>query len=240
MRKGIMKKFVTFSLAVAVMVSAFVFLPAPSANAQIPGLVSSAISRMEKNKRSLKSMRANITMEKYNSQLRDTDKYQGIVLYIPGGGGNSSASVRLEWTSPKHEIMVSSNGNYTAYQPRLGQVFQGKTSRIKSERDSDVLALINMSAAQLRSKFGEFQDVREETLWGGVWTQHFKAMPNGPASYQYIEVWVDKDGMPVMTKMVEKNGDATTVRLSDVQRNTPIPMDQFKIDLPANVKIIKG
>jgi len=222
------------------MVSAIVLLPAPSASAQIPGLVSSAISRMEKNKRSLKSMRANITMEKYNSQLRDTDKYQGIVLYIPGGAGSSSASVRLEWTSPKHEILISNNGNYTAYQPRLKQAFQGKTSKIKSERDSDVLSLINMSAAQLRSKFGEFQDVKEDTIWGGVWTQHFKAIPNGPASYKYIEVWVDKDGMPVMTKMVEKNGDSTTVRLSNVERNPSIPMDQFKLNLDSSVKIIKG
>jgi len=235
-----MRKFVTFSLSVALLVSAVAILPASPANAQIPGLVSSAISRMEKNKRSLKSLRANITMEKYNSQLRDTDKYQGVVLYIPGTGGSSSASVRLEWTSPKHEILVTNNGNYTAYQPRLKQAFQGKTSRIKSERDSDVLSLISMSAAQLRSKFGEFQDVREETLWGGVWTQHFKALPNGAASYQYIEVWVDKDGMPVMTKMVEKNGDATTVRLSDVQRNPSIPMDQFKLNLDSSVKIIKG
>jgi len=185
-------------------------------------------------------MRASITMQKYNSQVHDSDEYRGTILYIPGAAGNSSASVRLEWTSPKHEIMVSSNGNYTAYQPRLNQAFQGKTSRIKSERDSDVLSLINMSAAQLRSRFGEFQDVREETLWGGVWTQHFKAMPNGPASYQYIEVWVDKDGMPVMTKMVEKNGDATTVRLSNVERNTSIPMDQFKLNLDSSVKIIKG
>jgi outer membrane lipoprotein-sorting protein len=235
-----MKKFVSFSLLVTLTVSALSLLRTSSASAQIPGLVSSAISRMEKNKRSLKSMRANITMQKYNSQVHDSDEYRGTILYIPGAAGNSSASVRLEWTSPKHEIMVSSNGNYTAYQPRLKQAFQGKTSRIKSERDSDVLSLINMSAAQLRSKFGEFQDVREETLWGGVWTQHFKAMPNGPASYQYIEVWVDKDGMPVMTKMVEKNGDATTVRLSNVERNTSIPMDQFKLNLDSSVKIIKG
>ena len=135
---------------------------------------------------------------------------------------------------------MTANGNYTAYQPRLKQAFQGKTARMKSERDSDVLALINMSAAQLQTKFGEFQDVREETLDGGVWTQHFKAIPKGPASYKYIEVWVDKDGMPVMTKMVEKNDDWTTIRLSNVERNPSIPMDQFKLNLDSSVKIIKG
>jgi outer membrane lipoprotein-sorting protein len=235
-----MKKFVPFCLSVALLVSAVVFLPASPANAQIPGLVSSAISRMEKHRRNLKSMRANIVMEKYNSQLRDKDNYSGVVLYIPGASGNSSAFVRLEWQRPQHEILAVANGNYTLYRPRLKQAYQGKTGRIKSERDSDVLALMNMSAAQLRSKFGEFQDVREETLWGGVWTQHFKAIPSGPASYKYIEVWVDKDGMPVMTKMVEKNDDSTTVRLSNVERNTSIPMDQFKLNLDSSVKIIKG
>lgn len=235
-----MKKFVPLVLAVALLVSAVAFLTTSPASAQIPGLVSSAISRMDKNKRSLKSLRANIQMEKYNSQLRDKDLYSGVVLYIPGTGGNSSASVRLEWTRPKHEILVSNNGNYTAYQPRLNQAYQGKTGRIKSQRDSDVLALINMSAAQLRTKFGEFQDVREETLWGGVWTQHFKAIPRGATSYKYIEVWVDKDGMPVQTKMVERNDDSTTVRLTNVERNLSLPMDQFKLNLGSGVRIIKG
>ena len=235
-----MRKLFPLSLAVALLVSAVVILPASSTNAQIPGLVSSAISRMDKNKRSLKSLRANITMTKYNSQLRDSDAYQGVVMYIPGAGGSASSFVRLEWTNPKHEILAVANGSYTLYQPRLKQAYQGKTGRIKNERDSDVLALMNMSAAQLRTKFGEFQDMREETIWGGVWTQHFKAIPSGAASYKYIEVWIDKDGMPVQTKMVEKNDDSTTVRLTNVERNPSIPMDQFKLSLDSSTKIIKG
>ena len=235
-----MRKFIPLSLSVALLVSAVAFLPASPAKGQTAGLVSSIISRLDKNNRSLKSLRANIQMEKYNSQLRDKDTYSGVVLYVPGSGGKSSAFVRLEWQRPQHEILVSANGNYTAYRPRLNQAYQGKTGRIKSQRDSDVLALINMSAAQLRTKFGEFQDVREEWLWGGVWTQHFKAIPTGSASYKYIEVWVDKDGMPVQTKMVEKNDDWTTVRLTNVERNPSLPMDQFKLNLGSGVKIIKG
>ena len=235
-----MKKFIPLSLTIALLVSALAFLPAAPVHGQTAGLVSSIMSRLEKNKRSLKSMRANISMIKYNSQLRDNDMYSGVVLYIPGASGTNSAFVRLEWQRPQHEILAVANGSYTLYRPRLKQAYQGKTGRIKSERDSDVLALMNMSAAQLRTKFGEFQDVREETLGGGVWTQHFKAIPSGAASYQYIEVWVDKDGMPVQTKMVEKNNDSTTVRLSNVERNPSLPMDQFKLSLDSSVKIIKG
>lgn len=234
-----MRKLVPLCLSVALLVSTFSFLPASRANGQTAGLVSSILTRMEKNKRSLKSLRASISMTKYNSQLRDSDSYQGIVLYIPGASGNGTSFVRLEWTQPKHEILAVANGNYTLYQPRLKQAYRGKTGSVRG-KDGDVLALMNMSATQLRTRFGEFEDLRDETLWGGVWTQHFKVTPKGAASYKYIEVWVDKDGMPVQTKMVEKNDDSTTVRLTNMERNGSIPMDQFKLDLASNVKIIKG
>jgi len=59
-----MKKFVPLILSITLLVSAVAFLPAAPAHGQTAGLVSSIISRLEKNKRSLKSMRANITMTK--------------------------------------------------------------------------------------------------------------------------------------------------------------------------------
>jgi outer membrane lipoprotein-sorting protein len=235
-----MKKIFPLVLVVALLGGGMAFVPASRASGQTAGLVSSILSRMEKNKRNLKSLRANISMTKYNSQLRDSDSYTGLVLYIPGASGNSGSFVRLEWTRPQHEILAVANGSYTLYRPRLNQAYRGKTGAIKSQKDSDVLALMNMSATQLRTRFGDFEDLRDETLWGGVWTQHFKVTPKGAASYKYIEVWVDGDGMPVQTKMVEKNDDSTTVRLTNIERNASIPMDQFKLSLDSSTKIIKG
>ncbi len=234
-----MKKLFSLSLVVGLLLTALSIQPTSVANAQSAGLVSSILNRMEKNKRSLKTLRANISMVKYNAQLRDEDKYQGIVLYIPGTAGSSSAFVRLEWIQPQHEILAVQNGNYSLYRPRLGTVLEGKTGSMPS-KDGDVLALMNMSATQLRTKFGEFQDMREETLGGGVWTQHFKVTPKNAASYKYIEVWIDKEGMPVQTKMVEKNDDSTTVRLTNIEKNQTIPLDQFKLKLDSNVKRVKG
>jgi outer membrane lipoprotein-sorting protein len=235
-----MKKLFSLSLIVGLLLAALAFKTTPTADAQSAGLVSSILNRLEKNRRNLKTLRANISMRKYNSQLRESDDYSGVVLYIPGAAGSSSAFVRLEWTKPQQEILAVANGNYTLYRPRLNMAYEGKTGSIKSQKDSDVLALMNMSATQLRTKFGEFEDMREETLWGGVWTQHFKVTPKAVASYKYIEVWVDKEGMPVQTKMVEKNDDSTTVRLSNVEMNQSIPLDQFKLKLDSSVKRVKG
>ena len=215
-----------------------VFLPSISVANTQAGLVSSIFNRMQRNQQNLKSLSAELTMEKYNAQLHDSDNYYGSVRYIPVAG--RSAFVRLEWNKPQHEILVVANGAYVLYRPRLNMAYYGTTNSIHSQKDSDVLALMNMSAAQLRTRFGEPEDVRDETLWGGVWTQHLKVTPKGPASYKYIEVWVDKEGMPVQTKMVEKNDDSTTMRLSNVEKNQTIPMDQFTLKLDSSVKRVKG
>ncbi|HYW73841.1 MAG TPA: outer membrane lipoprotein carrier protein LolA [Pyrinomonadaceae bacterium] len=232
-----MKKLVPPTL-VALMLAALVAIPLPAANAQA-GLVSSMISRLQRNQENLKSMRANITMEKYNSQLRDKDNYSGMIFYIPGPGGSRTSMLRLEWTKPQHETLTVASGNYQLYRPRLGTVLEGRTGGMKG-KEGDLLSFLNMSAAQLRTRFETLEYGGEETLWGGVWTQHMKATPKGPANYKYIELWIDKEGMPVQTKMVEKNDDSTTVRLSNVERNQNISNDQFKQNFDSSVKHIKG
>ena len=231
-----MKKLMTAILA-SLVLAGLVAIPLSNANAQA-GLVSSILSKMEKSRQNLKTLTADISMEKYNSQLRDSEKYSGTIRYIPAGRG--AAFVRLDWNKPLQEILVVANGGYVLYRPRLKQALIGTTSAVRSAKDNDVLALLNMSAAQLRSRFGDFQDEREETLWGGIHTTHLKAVPKTAASYKYIEVWVDDSGMPVQTKMVEKNDDSTTMRLSNVARNADIPASVFKLDLDSSVKRIKG
>ncbi|PYS75050.1 MAG: hypothetical protein DMF73_02075, partial [Acidobacteria bacterium] len=222
-----MKKLIPPTI-IALVLAALVAFPLPAANAQA-GLVSSILSKMEKNRQNLRSLSADISMEKYNSQLGESEKYYGNIRYIPAGRG--AALVRLDWNKPQQEILVVANGGYMLYRPRLKQVIIGTTNSVRSAKDNDVLALLNMSAAQLRSRFGDFQDEREETLWGGIHTTHLKAVPKTAASYKYIEVWVDDSGMPVQTKMVEKNDDSTTMRLSNVARNADIPASVFKLDL---------
>src|SRR5258707_2958578 len=235
-----MKKIFSFGIAVGLLLAALSISSTPTANAQSAGLVSSILNRMEKGKQSLKTLRASISMWKYNAQLREEDTYQGIVLYIAGPGGSRASFMRLEWTSPQHETLAISKGSYMFYRPRLATVIVGTTSSVGGAKNNDVLQLMSMSAAQLRTRFGEFQDVRDETLGGGVWTQHFRVTPKGAASYKYIEVWADKEGFSVQTKMVEKNDDATTVRLTNVQKNQTISPTEFILNLRASVKRAKG
>jgi outer membrane lipoprotein-sorting protein len=234
-----MKRLVPLSLLLAVLAGASIISSPKPTNGQSAGLVSSVLNRMERNRQSLKSLKASLSMEKYNAQLRDKENYSGWVLYLPTTGRD--ASVRIEWQKPQHEILAVSKGQYTLFRPRLNQAIVGKSGSVKGKAGaSGVLDMMYMTKQQLEAKFQPVQDVREETLWGGVSTIHLTLVPKGNASFKYAEIWVDSSGMPVQTKIVEKNDDATTMRLSGMERNLKISPNEFNVPLDSNVKIVKG
>ena len=232
-----MKKLVFPVIILIVLLGSLIVSSPKAANGQSAGLVSSVLNRMERNRQSLRSLKANLSMEKYNAQLRDADLYSGIVLYLPSSGRD--ASVKIEWQRPQHEILAVSNGKYTLFRPRLGMAYVG-SSKSSRNKAGGVLEMMYMTRQQLESRFQPVQDVREETLWGGVSTFHLKLVPKGNSSFKYAEIWVDSSGMPVQTKIVEKNDDTTTMRLSGLERNLKISADEFSVKLDSNVKIVKG
>ena len=231
-----MKRFGSLMVVMLVLAAAALAGSRTPVNGQSAGLVSSVLNKMERNRQSLKSLRSGISMEKYNSQLRDSEKFNGVVSYVPGSG--REASVRIEWRSPQHEILTVNDGKFVLFRPRLKMAYVG-SSKSKNNKAGGVLEMLYMSRQQLESRFQPLQDVREETLWGGISTIHLKLVPKGNASFKYAEIWVDGSGMPVQTKIVEKNDDATTMRLTGLEKNLKISPDDFSQNLDG-VRIVKS
>lgn len=233
-----MKRFAPLGLVLAVLFAALVGSSPRDAQAQSAGLISSIINRMERNRQNLKSLRAKVDMVKYNSQIRDEDKYVGTVLYMPAAGRN--AYVRVDWQYPQRETLAVANGQYTLFRPRLNMAYVGRAGQGRSKQ-SGAFEFLNMSRQQLQTRFEPLQYLGEETLWGGVNTSHIKLVPRGGASYKYAEVWVDGYGMPVQTKVVEKNDDSTTVRLTNMEKNAGFSTDVFDLKLDfSKVKKVQG
>ena len=232
-----MKRLIPAGLIAAFIFSALVFVFPAESNGQGAGLVSSVLSRMEKNRASLKTLRAGISMVKYNSQLGVEDKYNGVVIYMPTAG--RQAAVRIDWTSPRREVLAVNNNKYMIFRPALKVAYTGN-ARDKGNQAGGLMEMMNMSRQQLETKFHPVKDVREETLWGGVSTIHLTLVPKGNAGYKYAEVWIDNAGMPVQTKIVERNDDSTTVRLTGLEKNQKISASEFEVKLDPNTKIVKS
>jgi outer membrane lipoprotein-sorting protein len=233
-----MKRLISSGLVVAFILSVLMVIPTTT-NGQGAGLVSAVLNRMEKNRQSLKTLRANISVVKYNSQLGAEDTYNGVVLYMPGTG--RQASVRIDWSSPRREVLAVSNNKYTIFRPSLKVAYTGDSRKMgKENRAGGLMDMMNMSRQQLEARFQPVKDVREETLWGGVGTIHLTLVPKGNAAYKYAEVWIDSAGMPVQAKIVEKNDDSTTMRLTALEKNQKISQSDFDVKLDSSVKIVKS
>jgi outer membrane lipoprotein-sorting protein len=231
-----MKKLIPLGLAVAVLLTVLAGSSPRQVNAQGAGVVSSILNRMERNRRDMRSLRASISMEKWNNQLRESNKSEGVMAYMPATGRN--AYVRVEWQKPRREILTVADGEYTLYNIRQNVAYVG-SARSQKAKPSSVLSYMNMSAAQIRSSFNA-EYLGEESLWGGVNTSHLKIVPKGGASYKYAEIWVDGSGMLIQAKIVERNDDSTTVRLLNLQKNAGISTDEFRQQLGDNVKRVKS
>ena len=234
-----MKKMFAPALA-ALMLLASLSVAPPPAQAQGPGLISSILNKMDRNRRSLGSLRAAVHMVKYNAQIRTNDEQFGDVAYIAGKGRD--ADVRVDWKRPVNELLSVTGGQYTLYRPRLNQAYQGSTKNTKGKGAAgNVLNFaLTMNGAQAKNQFN-VELVGEGELYKGsphVWWLKF--VPRGNQGFQYAEVWVTDDGMPIQSRVIEKNGDSTTVRLTNIQRNARVSPDEIPVKLPPGTRIVKG
>lgn len=231
-----MKKIVSYGVIAALVIAAtLTFSTGATTRAQGAGLVSSILNKMERNRRDLRSMRAGVVMEKYNAQIKDADFYTGTMVYQTAV---KNPNVRVDWQKPQRETLAVNNGKYVLFRPRLNMAYEGSANSEKS-KVSGVLGFgLNVSGSELRQRF-DVQYLDEREINGTV-TAHLKLVPRGRAGYSFAEIWVDGAGMPIQTRVVERNGDWTTVRLQGIQRNVRVAANDFRLDLPGNVKRVRS
>ena len=220
-----------FAIALALVFGAFAVI---ESNAQGSTEV---LRRMDIHYKSLQTLEADVKMEKLNSQLDETDTYEGDVWYIPAKGKNQMA-MRLDWEKPLVENLVVINGLYRLLRPRLKIEYRGAVDKAKNSSSvAGPLSFMSMSRAELNKNY-EVTFMGREVVTGATGTSHLVLKPKTAQKYKSAELWVDDNGMPLQAKIVEKNGDTTTVLLTDMKKNVTIDTKIFSLDTPKGTKII--
>jgi outer membrane lipoprotein-sorting protein len=165
---------------------------------------------------------------------------QGNVNYVPGKS-ERDMYIRINWTKPVQEELSVVKGEYTIYTPRLKRAIVGKVDKAKNSAAGagNALSFMSMSKDQLKANY-TVKYLGEETVSGGVKTWHLELTPKTANKYKSAEIWVDGNGMPIQAKVVENNNDATTVLLSNLQKNATINASIFKPNLPKGTTKIPG
>lgn len=231
-----MKSFTRLSLAAIAVTLFFNAFAATRTNAQGP--LNEILKRMEVNRNTMKTLRSNVKMVKYNSQLKESDMTEGTSIYLPTKGRD--ALVRIDWTKPVKETLAVVNGKYVLYRERLNQAIVGNAKDAKgSGKANGALSFMNMSKEQLKSNY-TIKYLGQENVSDGTPTWHLELTPKAATNFKIAELWVDTNGMPIQAKVVENNNDSTTVLLSNIEKNVSINVAQFEVKLPKNVTIVKS
>lgn len=232
-----MKKLSLIGLALALLIG-ITATPQLTGSAQGAGLISSVFNRMEKNRRELLSLQAHVLIQKVDKRFGE-ELSEGSVQYVPGKGRNDSL-MRLDIASPRKEILAVDKGQYTLYKPKQNLAYQGKTNSVSNKGGGVLSFVFTASSAQLKNDFNHEWGGEGVLYDGGPRVMMIKLTPKNGAQFLAMEIWVDGGGMPVQTRITERNGDSTLVRLTKIQKNTDVPSDRFKLQLPSGVKIVKS
>lgn len=215
----------------------FVFVAATSSNVAAQGQINEVLKRMDTAYKGLSTLRANVKMEKTDSVLGETDTQEGTVIYVPKKG--KDANIRVDWTKPAETLAVV-NGKYVIYKESNHQAITGSVNDAKgSAKAGSSLSFLNMSKAQLKTNY-EIALLGEEKVASGENTWHLKLTPKAKGKYKQADLWVDVNGFPVQSKITENNNDTTTILLSKIEKNVTIDQTKFKVQLPADVVMVKS
>lgn len=230
-----MKNYLKLGFIATAFIFTFSFLTVAEVKAQ--NILNEILKRMDEHQKALSSLKANVMMDKYNSQLDEHDIYEGTAMYLPAKGRD--ALVRIDWAKPQQEILSVVNKQYVLYRPRLPQAITGSVNNTKNTKVAGPMEFLKMSKEQLRANYTVVY-LGQEQVSGGIPTWRLELTPKTAKGYKLAELWVDGNGMPIQAKITENNNDSTTVLLSGLQKNVNINANEFKVSLPKGTPIVNG
>jgi outer membrane lipoprotein-sorting protein len=211
-----------------------------SANAQAQ-LLTGILNKMEKAHQDLKSLKAEMVLQRTNNQIGVTDSEYGQLIYKPGAG-KSKQKLRIDYTKPSKDILAVDGDNFVYYQPRINQAFEGQASKYSKGKQGGFAQFITIGLnGSLKSVSGRYNIifVKDETV-EGMETSVLRLTPKSTDQFASIDIWVNQqNGFPVRFSGTERNGDLTMVTLKNLQLNTNVPNNAFAVNLPSGTKVVK-
>jgi len=201
-------------------------------------MLTGILNKMEKAHQELKSLRAELSQQKTNSQIGITDNEYGSLIYKPSAG-RAKGKLRIDYTRPSKDTIALVGDNVIFYQPRINQVFKSTLAKAAKGKVGGFSQLIGLdgSIKSMASSYN-IEFLKDETI-NGQKTTLLRLTPKSAGQFTAIDIWVNQQNwIPAQWKLIERNGDFTIVSLKNVQLNSPIPDAAFNVAIPSGVKVV--
>jgi len=196
--------------------------------------VNSALKRMQDHNKALQTLNATLRrVNKDNGLNIVTLNQTGELFYVPAENGK--AYVRINWTDPDQVLLVVKT-TYWLYMKEPNQYYTGKLGKNTKVKGVDALGFMGKSRKELADEYDTVYVGLEKV--NGVSSDHLKLTPKARSNFKSVELWIDKDGMPVHISVTEKNDDTSNLSFSAIKKNLRLSADLFKWKPPSNAEKI--
>ncbi len=190
------------------------------------------LRRMDTHQKALKSLQANLTINKFSVQLGGTYSKESAVKFV---SLKNDYLIRLDSIKPAPENFIIVKNQFLLYLPDLQTAYTGNAADSQTDL---FFPLLNLSKEKLKKDY-TIRYIGEAKVSATIATWHLELTPKTAKTYKSIELWVDRDGMQRQSKIIETGGDWTSILLGNLQKNITINTADFKINLPKETKIVK-
>lgn len=206
---------------------------------QATAQINAILKKVDDHRKALTTLRADIKMAKFDPVLEETTVNDGKLMFVTKTA-KQDYMLRIDWQSPRNEILAIVKGKYVAFNPNTKQAFTGTAnSKEAVKKGGNALSFMNMSKTELQDNYNAVY-LGEEKLSGDVPTWHLKFTPKAKSDYKAAEIWVDGNGMILQARLTPNSGDESLYRLTNLEKNISLSTTQFVVNLPKDVKIINS
>lgn len=197
------------------------------------GVLQQTLKRAEAHHKTLKTLQADITITKFTAQFGGSYTKEGVMKFVPQG---NDYWLKIDSTNPAAESFLIIKNEYLLYLPNLKIAYTGTTT----DSQKNILEILFVLASANYKSDYSIRYIGQEKLNATISTWHLELTPKTAKSYAAIELWINANGMAIQSRIIEDNGDWTTVFLGNPQKNVTVKGSDFKITLPKDVKLIKN
>ncbi|HLA95056.1 MAG TPA: outer-membrane lipoprotein carrier protein LolA [Pyrinomonadaceae bacterium] len=201
--------------------------------------MNSILNRMDTHYKALSSLRSTIEVDQLTSQSGQTRQLQGKLVFLPKTPSREMHT-RMDWKLPRVEHLAVIGDSFTLYRPGLEMVIKDKIDNPESVSfAASALSFGRISKVQMKATY-TIEYFGQEEITGKVPTWHLRLSPKPASVNPLTELWVDANGMVRVAKISAKNGDTTTVRLIDIEKNIKMGLDDFRISYHGSIKPVSA
>jgi outer membrane lipoprotein-sorting protein len=195
------------------------------------------LTQMDGVAQNFRTTEASVVTDQYQKVIDETETQKGKIYFRREGGEIQMAA---DFAEPDKKYVIYSSGKVQVYQPKIDQVNEYNAGKNRSDVETFLVLGFGGGGHDLLKSY-DVKFLGPETA-NGVATEKLELIPKSTRlrnNIARIWLWIDSArGVLVQQQLFEPGGDYRLAKYSDIQINSKLPENAFKLKTTGKTKFI--